>query len=155
MKIYLWCLFGFIVHMSGKSVAQRPSHTAAMGRDKPISSTAWTLLADVKFVVKNEYSYPQFGEKVKAQNQKTIELEGYMFAFENTRWSVHFGLSSLPLSTCFFCGVGGPETVVEVEAAQPIRQSDKPIRIRGTLVLNATDTEKMIYILKNAVQIGK
>jgi len=43
--------------------------------------------------------------------------------------------------------------VVEVESRTPIKQSDKPMRIRGTLVLNSTDTERMIYIVKNAEAI--
>lgn len=108
------------------------------------------MLADVKFKMRGDVYYPSFGGKVKSLGGKPVEIAGYLFPFEETRWSKHFGLSSLPLSACFFCGVGGPETVVEVEARTPIKQSDKPIRIRGTLVLNSTDTEKMVYIVKNA-----
>lgn len=130
------------------SNAQTPAYTVDKGGQ--VSSEMWKTLADVKFKIRGDMYYPSFGSKVQALGGKPIEIAGYLFPFEETRWSKHFGLSSLPLNACFFCGVGGPETVVEVEAITPIKQSDKPIRIRGTLVLNGTDTEKMVYIVKNA-----
>ena len=34
--------------------------------------------------------------------------------FDNGMHSAHFMFSSIPLNACFFCGVGGPETVIEV-----------------------------------------
>ncbi|MDJ1483671.1 hypothetical protein QNI16_24445 [Cytophagaceae bacterium YF14B1] len=116
-----------------------------------ISSETWKILSDVKFRLRDDYYTPQFGDRVKALQGKSVEITGYIYPFEQTRWSKHFALSSLPLNACFFCGVGGPETVVEVEAHSPVKQSEDPIRIRGTLILNSQDPEKMIYIIRNAV----
>lgn len=141
--LLLWIMVGF-----GKSIAQPPAYQ--VNKAGQVSSESWKAFADVKFKLRDDFYFPQFGEKVKALNGKSIEVAGYLYPFEQTRWSKHFALSSLPLNACFFCGVGGPETVVEVEARIPVKQSEKPVRLRGILVLNATNTEKMIYVLTNA-----
>ena len=141
-------LAAMLVVWTGVAAAQTPAYKVDKGGQ--VSSDTWKTLADVKFQMRGDVYYPSFGGKVKALGGKPVEIAGYLFPFEETRWSKHFGLSSLPLSACFFCGVGGPETVVEVEARTPIKQSDKPIRIRGTLVLNDTNAEKMVYIVTGA-----
>ncbi len=64
-------------------------------------------------------------------------------------------LSSLPLNACFFCGVGGPETVVEVFTTKSVTYTEKPIEIQGTLMLNDRNPDQMIYILENAVILGE
>jgi hypothetical protein len=64
-------------------------------------------------------------------------------------------LSSLPLNACFFCGVGGPETVIEVNLKSPVKYTDKPVEIRGVLELNDTDPDKMIYQLNSAELAGE
>jgi superfamily II helicase len=66
----------------------------------------------------------------------------------------HFMLSSLPLNACFFCGVGGPETVVEIFLTNPITYTDKPVEIKGKLILNDKDPDKMIYQLIAAEFLG-
>jgi hypothetical protein len=107
-----------------------------------ISSPTWNTLANVTFEAKEGYMYPKFGERVKALNGKTIEIQGYIFPLEDTRYSTYFMLSALPLSSCFFCGTGGAESIVEVEAKAPVKYSESPIRMKGTLVLNDSDEEK-------------
>ena len=86
---------------------------------------------------------------------KEITLPGYMVPFENGMKGSHFILSSLPLNACFFCGVGGPESVVEVFLTDAIPYTDKPIEVKGTLYINTTDPDQMIYVLKNAVLLGE
>ena len=140
--------FFFLFLLSLTSFAQAPAFQ--VNKAGKVSSEVWQAFADVKFQLRDDFYHPQFGSKIKALSGKTVEVAGYLFPLEETRWSKHFALSSLPLNACFFCGVGGPETVVEVEARVPVKQTEKPLRLRGTLVLNSTDTEKMIYILKNA-----
>lgn len=50
----------------------------------------------------------------------------------------------------FFCGTGGPETVMEVMLNEPIKYTSKKVSVVGELVLNANDPEKLMYILENA-----
>ena len=63
--------------------------------------------------------------------------------------------TSLPLNACFFCGVGGPETVVEVFLKNEINYSDKPMEIKGVLRINDKDPDKMIYLLEDAELLGE
>lgn len=86
---------------------------------------------------------------------KEIVLPGYIIPFQNGMKDSHFMLSSLPINACFFCGVGGPEGVVEVFLRKPITYTDKPVEVKGRLVLNDSNPDKMIYILENAEFLGE
>ncbi len=122
-------------------------------------SLVWPKLYDVKFVKakddRGEFDKPVFSEAAKSLNGKTVTLPGYIVPFETgvTR-SKHFMFTSLPLNACFFCGVGGPETVVEVFLKNEISYSDRPMEIKGVLRINDKDPDKMIYLLENAELLG-
>lgn len=102
-----------------------------------------------------EYDKPIFSDAVLAMQGKVVTLPGYMMPFENGIKGNHFMLSSLPVNACFFCGVGGPETVVEVFALKPMTYTEKPIEIKGKLMLNERNPDQMIYILENAEVLGE
>lgn len=125
---------------------------------KGFPSLIWPKLYDITFVKATddlgEFDKPVFTDKVKALNGKVITLPGYMVPFENGFKGAHFMFSSMPLNACFFCGVGGPETVIEVNSKAVVSYTEKPIEIKGTLRLNEKDPEKMIYILDNAEIVG-
>lgn len=122
-------------------------------------SLVWPRLYETTFVkahdANGEYEKPVFKESVKTLAGKTIALPGYMVPFENGIKGKHFMLSSLPLNACFFCGVGGPETVVEVFLKEEVTYTEKPIEVEGTLILNDKNPDQMIYVLKNAVITGE
>lgn len=60
------------------------------------------------------------------------------------------------MSSCFFCGVGGPETAIELEFKnKPIFKTDDIITVTGTLKLNQDDVEHFNYILTNCKAILK
>ncbi|HEY0740718.1 MAG TPA: DUF3299 domain-containing protein [Chryseosolibacter sp.] len=125
-----------------------------------LPSLVWPKLYDVKFVkasdAQGEYDKPIFGESAKSLNGKSITLPGYIVPFETgVTKSKHFMFTSLPLNACFFCGVGGPETVVEVFLKNEISYSDKPMEIKGTLRINDKDPDKMIYVLENVELLGE
>ena len=101
------------------------------------------------------FDKPIFSKETKLLANKTISLPGYMVPFENGMKGSHFMLTSLPLNACFFCGVGGPETIVEVYLTKPIAYTDKPIEVKGKLVLNDKNPDKMIYILEGAELLGE
>lgn len=151
MKIIV--LFTLCIGFAGLVQAQDASFK--VNKLGEISSSTWTMLTDVKFASKAGFYYPTFGSKVKALSGKQVEVQGYIFPFDESKYSVHFALTSLPLSSCFFCGVGGAESVVEVEAKLPVKYTEKPVRMKGTLVLNDSDTEKMIYIIRDAVVLDE
>ncbi|HNT50454.1 MAG TPA: hypothetical protein PLM56_13890 [Cyclobacteriaceae bacterium] len=102
-----------------------------------------------------EFDKPLFTKEVKMLAGKEIVLPGYIIPFQNGMKDSHFMLSSLPINACFFCGVGGPEGVVEVFLRKPITYTDKPVEVKGRLVLNDSNPDKMIYILENAEFLGE
>lgn len=126
---------------------------------KGFPSLVWPKLYDIKFEKAKddlgEYDKPIFSEAVKNLNGKVITLPGYIVPFDNGMKAQHFMFTSLPLNACFFCGVGGPETVVEVYTNDIITYTEKPVEIKGTLRLNATNPDQMIYILEKAEVIGE
>ena len=122
-------------------------------------SLVWPKLYDVKYVKasdeRGEYDRPVFSEETLALDGKMVTLPGYIVPFENKVKSGHLMLSSMPLNACFFCGVGGPETAVEVFLQKEITYTDKPVEIRGVLRINRNDPDKMPYVLEAAELMGE
>lgn len=121
-------------------------------------SLYWPKLYDITFTTGRdelgEFEKPVFSEGAKSLRDKVIILPGYMVPLENETTASTIMLSSLPLNACFFCGVGGPETVVEVHLKSKTRYIEKPVEVRGTLRLNDQDPDKMIYVLEGAEVLG-
>src|SRR5690606_13825599 len=118
----------------------------------------WKNLSEVSYKISEdqfgELYVPVFGESVKKLEGKEVEADGYIIPFEGMFKPEHIILSSLPLAECFFCGSGGPETVMEVMLTSPIKYTSKRVKVRGKLTLNAEDPEKLMYILKDAQLIS-
>jgi hypothetical protein len=142
----------FFIFISIHALAQKSVY-------KGMPSLIWPKLYDIKFEKAKDklgdYDKPLFSVGTKSLNGKTITLPGYMIPFQSGIKGNHFMLSSLPINACFFCGVGGPETVIEVNMKEPLTYSEKPIELRGVLKLNDTDPDKMIYQLEAAEYVGE
>ncbi len=125
---------------------------------KGFPSLVWPKLYGISFVKATdnlgEFDKPVFTEDVKALANKTIILPGYMVPPDNGLKSSRVMFSSLPLNACFFCGVGGPETVAELRLRKETMYTDKPVQVRGILRLNDTNPDEMIYVLEDAEVIG-
>jgi len=125
---------------------------------KGFPSLIWPKLYDISFVkaqdALGEYDKPVFSDRVKSLDNKSLVLPGYMVPLENETTSSKIMLSSLPLNACFFCGVGGPETVVEVHLKSKTRYIESPIEVKGILRLNDEDPDSMIYVLEDAEVLG-
>lgn len=112
----------------------------------------WQDLAAVTYTDKffTEYNetfmYPTFLPSVKALDGKQITIKGYFLNIapeENI-----YILSKGPMSSCFFCGEGGPETAVELYFKnKPNFKTDKIVTVTGVLKLNRDDVEHFNYIL--------
>jgi hypothetical protein len=126
---------------------------------KGLPSLVWPKLYDISFEkVKDnlgDYDKPVFSKAARSLEGKVVSLPGYMIPFENGMKGTTFMLSSLPINACFFCGVGGPESVVEVILKEPITFKDKPIEIKGILRLNDKDPDRMIYRIEQAEYVGE
>ncbi|MCH7413676.1 hypothetical protein MM213_09280 [Belliella sp. R4-6] len=119
------------------------------------SPNVWRDLSEVTYKIGEddfgELYIPVFSSKIKGIEGKVVEADGYIIPFEGMFKPEHIILSSLPLAECFFCGSGGPETVMEVMLKSPIKYTSKRVKVRGKLTLNDKDPEKLMYILVDAV----
>jgi hypothetical protein len=122
---------------------------------QPRAINYWNELADVSFVIKQVNGYeielPKFGNKVLALKGKRIPVKGYLIPLSESGSDSRFMLSSMPFSSCFFCGAAGPETVIELLPKQKIRFTENAIVVEGILVLNDKDIDRHMYILKDAL----
>lgn len=138
-----------------------PSLLFAQGKNKyqGFPSLVWPKLYDIQYEKAHddngEYEKPIFSAAVKSLAGKSVVLPGYMVPFNNGTKGTMFMLTSLPLNACFFCGVGGPESVVQVFLKKPVTYTEKPIEVKGTLLLNDRNPDQMMYILEQAEFLGE
>jgi len=112
----------------------------------------WKDLSKVEYTDKffvaydGYYLYPEFSPSVKALEGKLITIKGY-FLNINPDMKLYI-LSKGPMSACYFCGQGGPETAVELQFTnRPNFKTDNIVAITGRLKLNKDDVEHFNYIL--------
>lgn len=113
----------------------------------------WPILAKISY--KKEYDEllgikidrPIFSNEVKGLERKVIQLKGYIIPTDGFKSHQEFVFSAFPYSMCFFCGQAGPETVLEVKAKKPIQFTSEQIEIKGILLLNKSDINRLMYQL--------
>ena len=121
-----------------------------------LPSLVWPKLMAIEVETTDDLAFkPVFSSEVRALEGKEVYLPGYIIPFQSAYKSDHIILSALPLNACFFCGEGGPETVVEVFLKEPLKYTDRPVEIKGLLKLNASNPEQMIYLLEDAKFLGE
>jgi hypothetical protein len=126
--------------------------SAQTGKD----ANVWKSLSKISY--KKEYDElmgfkidkPVFSEQVKALQGKELTIKGYIIPVEGYKSHKEFIFSAYPYSMCFFCGGAGPETVMEVEALEGVKYSADAIIIKGNLMLNDKDINRLMYKLVNA-----
>jgi hypothetical protein len=122
------------------------------------TQNVWKSLAEVSYKISEdqygELYVPVFSANISKLEGKVVEADGYIIPFEGMFKPEHIILSSLPLAECFFCGSGGPETVMEVMLSSPIKYTSNRVKVRGKLTLNSKDPEKLMYILKDATLVN-
>jgi uncharacterized membrane protein YcgQ (UPF0703/DUF1980 family) len=133
--------------------------TAAFSQGKIDS---WNEFAKTKFEPKyyeklGEYLfYPTFSDALHALEGKEITVEGFYvpFAPEDGNYII---ISKFPMSQCFFCGGGGPESIAEVNFKNNAGkfQVDDLITVKGKLKLNKDDPDHVNFILTEAVLVNK
>jgi len=115
---------------------------------------SWQDLSKVKFSEKyfpdyeDYFLYPEFLPSVKALEGELIIIKGYFLNIAPEEQI--YILSKGPMSSCFFCGQGGPETAIEIQFVNiPNFKTDDIVIITGTLKLNTDDIDHFNYILTN------
>lgn len=94
-----------------------------------------------------------FSPKMRALEGKKVVITGYLLILDG-RKSVYL-LSKNPMASCFFCGNGGPETVMDLKFAQkPSFEMDELLSVEGILQLNSNDPEACYYKMEDADAIS-
>lgn len=117
----------------------------------------WLILSQIKYKqiydekAKGLTSVPEFSAALKARENTEIVIIGYYLPFDLPEKN-RIILSFYPYASCFFCGGGGPESVVEVELKKAVSdlQMDELVRVRGKLKLNDKDWDRLVFIIENA-----
>ncbi|SEL63763.1 hypothetical protein SAMN04487910_2874 [Aquimarina amphilecti] len=118
---------------------------------------SWNDLAEVSF--RNVYNVhyddyflkPTFGAGIESYKGSKIIIRGYFIDFSSEDDQFYM-VSRNPMSSCFFCGGGGPETIVEVIFKnKPNYKMDQVVKVTGILELNEDDVDHCNYILKQAI----
>lgn len=147
MKKYI-ILFLLFMAFAAKSFSQ-----------EAVNAQVWKALSSVSYTIsEDEYGelyLPEFSKDAKELEGKVVTVPGYIIPFDGMFKPEHVIVSSLPLASCFFCGSGGPETVMEVYLKDPIEYTEALVAFKGKLKLNGSDYEKLMYILEDAEFVGK
>ncbi|MEM6879358.1 MAG: hypothetical protein AAF544_12405 [Bacteroidota bacterium] len=121
----------------------------------------WATLARVTYekqfdeLLGFKVDVPVFSEAVEALDGQIVEVEGYIVPVEGYRSHNEFVFSAYPYNMCFFCGGAGPETVMEVTTTEPVEYTVEKITLRGKLLLNNDNINRLMYILIDAEEVTK
>ncbi|MEW5862819.1 MAG: DUF3299 domain-containing protein [Pseudomonadota bacterium] len=152
--------FAFAAACCAQAQTGPGAHVPPAGADpalfKPLPErsdvVSWKLLAQVELVKLKDRYAPQFSAAVTALSGKEVKLQGFMVPLQMGDKQSHFVLAAMP-QTCAFCMPGGPESMVEVKAKQPVTYSFEPIVLSGRLEVLKDDPSGIFYRLTDAVAV--
>lgn len=118
---------------------------------------SWKDLEDVSYEMSYDSTaeyvamHPVYGESLQKIKMQEVQIKGYVLPMDTE--GNEFVLSAFPFSSCFFCGGGGKETVIELEFDSPKSYKlDQLLTFKGKLMLNE-DPFGLNYILKGAEEV--
>lgn len=81
------------------------------------------------------YTAPLWKNSIESLNGIEIQITGYVIALDTE--ANDYVLSAFPFSSCFFCGQGGPESIMLIELSQKERfKTDDVKTFVGKLEIN-------------------
>jgi len=94
-----------------------------------------------------------FPPALKALNNKIIELPGYIIPTKVGSKFSEFMFSIVPIASCPYCGAGDIPSMVQVKMLNTIPITEKPIKLRGTFIINDSGDDRSEFFLLNAKQL--
>ncbi|GGG96597.1 hypothetical protein [Pedobacter zeae] len=91
-----------------------------------------------------------FPPRLKALNNKVIELPGYIIPTKVGSKFSEFMFSIVPLASCPYCGSGDIPSMIEVKMVAAIPITEKPIKLKGTFLINDSGDDRSEFFLLNA-----
>lgn len=124
-----------------------------------LHTISWEMLKDVTWSKKymealsDFFPMPNFGKQIELLDNKPVTIQGFYVPVDME--GTIFALSESPSYTCFFCGVGGIESVMEILVKEGHRdlkriRTDRYIQVKGIFSINRDNPEHLMYILKDA-----
>jgi hypothetical protein len=147
------------------ALAQVPNTGARNGLSLPIDPAlltelpevegvvSWRVLGQVKSRQVGKRIVPEFAPAVRALDRQEVKLQGFMLPIVTGETHDHFLLTMRP-PHCPFCLALGPEYIVEVRAAKPIKHTYEPIVLAGRLAVLNDDPFGLYYRLTAAQLAG-
>jgi hypothetical protein len=136
---------------------QDPAKSSAQGGfwigtdPAPAGTLSWQLLQSTKTIQKADKKFgPSFPKDVKELDQQQVKIYGFMMPLDQAKKQKRFLLSAFP-PHCSFCLTGGPESLVEVLADQPVEFTYEPIVMAGRMAV--LDNDVVYYRLTNAASV--
>jgi hypothetical protein len=157
-SLFFFSFFALAAANGQTAVDTKEEVTEKKADKKP---NVWKTLSKITY--KKEYNeimgfkvdVPVFSQEIKDLGGQVVELKGYIIPVEGYKSHKEFIFSAFPYNMCFFCGGAGPETVMEVEAIDPVKFTSGAIKLRGILQLNADDINNLMFKIVDAQQIEK
>ena len=120
--------------------------------------TSWQDLSKVEWgvkyldVIEDSIMYPSFDPSIMELQNAQVRISGYIIPVDISQHI--YVLSANPNASCFFCGFGGPESIVELQLVDQsaIYSMDELLSFKGNLKLNWEDMMHFNYILENATE---
>lgn len=123
--------------------------------DIPLMTKTWELIADRTYKLNSKKVWaPVFPTALKSLQNRVLEFPGYIIPVKAGMTHSMFMLSVLPTDQCQFCGEGDVPAMIEVHSKKPVRYSDKPIKLKGKLVLNESGDYRSELFLMDAELIN-
>lgn len=126
--------------------AKEPTHPAGPFHLPLDESTAlWRDLAQVR--IAGPAADPQFPTRVKALDGQTVTVRGFMVPLSDAAAHNRFILAANPVA-CPACRSPNPSTMLYVRSQIPMRETQEPVILTGTLSLHPL--EGLFYRLDRA-----
>lgn len=142
MKLKFTLSLLFFISIAVFVNAQPPTHV-------PLMNNVWKLIAQRKYK-KNEHfkMVPEFPPALHAFNNKEVEMDGYIIPLKADVELDNFMLAVVPYDQCPYCGQGDIPSMIEIKTKKPVRHTEKPVKIKGKLLLNVSgDKRSEIFVL--------
>ena len=125
--------------------------------------SAW---ANLSMVTKTKEYNENFGMEIelvepgiiaKQLNNTEVKVSGYIIPLTGKIEQSHFMFSRYPQNMCFFCGLAGPESAMQVftKDEKKLKFISEKITLTGTLQINQDEASGLIYTLRNAEVINE
>lgn len=158
------------LHMAERALAAGPRRfmRASAGQEEPAADMPdmpvaakperlqWKDLNGIRYEKKwsDKYQqsmlFPAFTPSLLRMKGKEYFISGYIIPLDTDNGL--YALSRTTYSSCYFCGQGGPETIISLKFRNKPRRpyvTDQLCTVSGTLDLNNVDDEEFILIFRN------